>query len=265
MSFGGSLKDVKDNGGLSFHPETRAQSFDDQFLDYRNNIFDINSQMVNFAGDAKKDLTLHQSSSTNNYDFASPNSALEPNRSSDFYQDSQTMTYSPNSVSKLASAKIESRSLGKSPLNVIKKEPGFEQERRSTQVNSDKGKVKSAHNVIEQRYRNKINDKFTALQHSVPTLRVILDKRDPSMSEEGLKESHLGDLDALSDSSVNLEGLEPATKLNKGTILAKTVEYIKFLEGKNKSLTMEYQQVLARAQMLGIEVEGNFQIKEENV
>ncbi|KAF7999430.1 hypothetical protein HF325_006106 [Metschnikowia pulcherrima] len=171
------------------------------------------------------------------------------------------MTYSPNSVSKLASAKIESRSLGKSPLNVIKKEPGFEQERRSTQVNSDKGKVKSAHNVIEQRYRNKINDKFTALQHSVPTLRVILDKRDPSMSEEGLKESHLGDLDALSDSSVNLEGLEPATKLNKGTILAKTVEYIKFLEGKNKSLTMEYQQVLARAQMLGIEVEGNFQIK----
>ncbi|KAM9920973.1 hypothetical protein OXX80_011733 [Metschnikowia pulcherrima] len=85
------------------------------------------------------------------------------------------------------------------------------------------------------------------------------------MSEEGSKESHSGDSDASSDSSVNLEGLEPATKLNKGTILAKTVEYIKFLEGKNKSLTMEYQQVLARAQMLGIEVEGNFQIKEENV
>lgn len=115
----------------------------------------------------------------------------------------------------------------------------------------EKARVKLAHNVIEQRYRNKINDKFTALQNSVPTLRVLARKSsrgrsdDEDDDEEELS-THDGDL------AEDLEGLEPARKLNKGTILAKSVEYIKFLERKNDRMRMVHQQLVERARMLGI-------------
>ncbi|OBA22195.1 hypothetical protein METBIDRAFT_31142 [Metschnikowia bicuspidata var. bicuspidata NRRL YB-4993] len=127
----------------------------------------------------------------------------------------------------------------------------------ASEAPANKVKLKSSHNVIEQRYRNKINDKFTALQHSVPTLRAAVEKKDKLKVDEGIKGSELEEVSDLSDSSTSLEGLQPATKLNKGTILAKTVEYIKFLEGKNKSLTMEYEQILTRARMLGLRYDEN--------
>lgn len=62
---------------------------------------------------------------------------------------------------------------------------------------------KSAHNLIEKRYRNNLNDKIQLqqLKDAVPALRPNSD------SEE-------------------LDGLSPAHKLNKATILAKAVEYI---------------------------------------
>ena len=41
-----------------------------------------------------------------------------------------------------------------------------------------------------------------------------------------------GVLSSSMDDDIDLEGLEPARKLNKGTILAKSIEYIKFLELK---------------------------------
>lgn len=123
-------------------------------------------------------------------------------------------------------------------------------------------KVKSAHNVIEQRYRNKINDKFNALQYSVPTLRTLRGKREAKKSEDELKGSDLDDLYDLESSSGSLEGLEPATKLNKGTILAKTVEYIKFLESKNKTLLLEHQQMLLKAEMLGLRVNEDSDMRE---
>lgn len=68
------------------------------------------------------------------------------------------------------------------------------------------------HNVVEQRYRNNINDKITQLRDLVPLLRCV----------EGLPE--------------NLEGLRPAKKLNKATVLTKAIEYIQHLERKNTQL-----------------------------
>lgn len=114
----------------------------------------------------------------------------------------------------------------------------------------DKPRTKSAHNVIEQRYRNKINDKFTTLQNSVPTLRVIARKKSRSRSDDDDEEDEYYYLPPLGRE--DLEGLEPARKLNKGTILAKSVEYIKFLERKNDRMKLEHQQLVERARMLGI-------------
>lgn len=116
----------------------------------------------------------------------------------------------------------------------------------------ERPRTKSAHNVIEQRYRNKINDKFTALQNLVPTLRVIARKKPKARSDDDddddEEEYYLPQLERSED----LEGLEPARKLNKGTILAKSVEYIKFLERKNDRMKLEHQQLVERARMLGI-------------
>lgn len=115
-----------------------------------------------------------------------------------------------------------------------------------------KTRVKSAHNVIERRYRNKINDKFNDLQNTVPTLRVLAKKRSDGKDEECDDDLELN-LPSGANSD-DLEGLEPATRLSKGTILVKSVEYIKFLENKNDRMMAEHRHLLERAQMMGIEI-----------
>lgn len=123
-------------------------------------------------------------------------------------------------------------------------------------------RARSSHNVIEQRYRNKINDKFNALQNSVPSLRVVAKKRGKSLS------SALGDqrnyeydddeeeemLSQISETEEDLEGLEPAKKLNKGIILSKSVEYIRFLERKNAKIRSENELLMKQAAILGINI-----------
>lgn len=80
-------------------------------------------------------------------------------------------------------------------------------------------KEKSSHNMIEKKYRTNINDKIVALRDSVPALRVLVESGDEDQDD--------------------LEGLQPAKKLNKATILSKATEYIKHLEAKNDSLKAE--------------------------
>ncbi|KAL6451154.1 sre1 Sterol regulatory element-binding protein 1 [Candida maltosa Xu316] len=150
-------------------------------------------------------------------------------------------------------------------------------------------RIKSAHNVIEQRYRNKINDKFNALQNSVPTLRILAKKKerekmmlqqhhqDNSNEDYDSSEDEMMDSKSSSTSNTNLngntsllmgngngvnkfddidlEGLEPARKLNKGTILAKSIEYIKFLELKNDRMKQEHDELVLKARMLGLVIE----------
>lgn len=152
-------------------------------------------------------------------------------------------------------------------------------------------RIKSAHNVIEQRYRNKINDKFNALQNSVPTLRILAKKKerekylaqqhnannsnhdsnsnnedyDSSDDEMIENKSNMngtpnnsmsnGVLSSSMDDDIDLEGLEPARKLNKGTILAKSIEYIKFLELKNDRMKQEHDELILKARMLGLVID----------
>lgn len=96
-----------------------------------------------------------------------------------------------------------------------KLEPGTAKNERVPRVTKPR-KEKTSHNMIEKRYRNKINDKISILKDCVPSLR-ILEAAD----------------------SIELDGLQPAKKLNKATILAKATEYIKHLEAKNTQLAAE--------------------------
>lgn len=88
---------------------------------------------------------------------------------------------------------------------------------------------KTAHNMIEKRYRTNLNDKIAALRDSVPSLRV--------MSRGNGDEE---------DDPEDLEGLTPAHKLNKATVLSKATEYIRHLEKRNKRLQEELNACKAR-------------------
>ncbi|KAF2005597.1 hypothetical protein P154DRAFT_518355 [Amniculicola lignicola CBS 123094] len=111
--------------------------------------------------------------------------------------------------------------------------PTTSKKRKSTSEESDKvsGKgskqppiKKTAHNMIEKRYRTNLNDKIAALRDSVPSLRVM------SRVNGGTIED---------DDPEDLEGLTPAHKLNKATVLSKATEYIRHLEKRNKRLCDE--------------------------
>ncbi|CZR70071.1 related to myc-type bHLH transcription factor [Phialocephala subalpina] len=88
---------------------------------------------------------------------------------------------------------------------------------------------KTAHNMIEKRYRTNLNDKIAALRDSVPSLRVMSKKN--SRGEE-IQE--------------DLQGLTPAHKLNKATVLSKATEYIAHLEKRNKYLVKENANLKSR-------------------
>lgn len=151
----------------------------------------------------------------------------------------------------------------------INPESSIEEEFESYAMNQEpsnsknKPRVKSAHNIIEQRYRNKINDKFTALQMSVPTLRVATRRKKKSVTDADEDDDEESVFEFSSNPNnkseviEDLEGLEPARKLNKGTILTKSIEYIKFLELKNSKMKQEHEELIMKAKLLGIEIDND--------
>lgn len=80
-------------------------------------------------------------------------------------------------------------------------------------------KEKTSHNMIEKRYRTNINEKILALRDCVPSLRCVVDG-SPTAEKD-------------------LDGLTPASRLNKATVLTKATEYILHLQSKNDSLLKE--------------------------
>jgi hypothetical protein len=98
-----------------------------------------------------------------------------------------------------------------------------------------KGPKKTAHNMIEKRYRTNLNDKIAALRDSVPSLRVM-------------SRSAIGGEDE--DDDEDLEGLAPAHKLNKATVLSKATEYIRHLEKRNDRLRNENDSLKSRLNQL---------------
>ncbi|KAI8144952.1 hypothetical protein BJV82DRAFT_606870 [Fennellomyces sp. T-0311] len=94
---------------------------------------------------------------------------------------------------------------------------------------------KVAHNAIERRYRNNINDRIQDLKNVVPALY-----RAKIKEKTG---GHDGDDDSDEDSGEQeiVEGVEVAKKLNKATILRKATEYILFLRQTNDLADRENQ------------------------
>ncbi|AEO64225.1 d5899ee2-3b50-4769-9a91-aaefe7f10ba4 [Thermothielavioides terrestris] len=90
---------------------------------------------------------------------------------------------------------------------------------------------KTAHNMIEKRYRTNLNDKIAALRDSVPSLRIMCKSARGEDTTEDREELH---------------GLTPAHKLNKATVLSKATEYIRHLEKRNNRLIEENNSMQAR-------------------
>lgn len=78
---------------------------------------------------------------------------------------------------------------------------------------------KTSHNQIERKYRTNINSKIMMLRDAVPALRIA--SGGSSLKVE------------------DLEGLTPALKLNKASVLTKATEYIHHLEKKNDMLMQQ--------------------------
>ncbi|OBT51679.1 hypothetical protein VE04_08855, partial [Pseudogymnoascus sp. 24MN13] len=114
--------------------------------------------------------------------------------------------------------------------NVITRPPEPNEKEKATRPASAPVK-KTAHNMIEKRYRTNLNDKILALRDSVPSLRVMTKS---ARGSDGSTEVE------------DLEGLIPAHKLNKATVLSKATEYIRHLEKRSKRLAEENESMKAR-------------------
>jgi uncharacterized protein DUF2014/helix-loop-helix DNA-binding protein len=92
------------------------------------------------------------------------------------------------------------------------------------------GAKKTSHNMIEKRYRTNLNDKIAALRDCVPALRIMSKSNDPN------------------DDNEDLEGLAPAHKLNKATVLSKATEYIKHLQKQKNQMEAEIAELRIRVE-----------------
>lgn len=117
------------------------------------------------------------------------------------------------------------------------KQPVKEEEKKpvvtaASKVTKPGRKDKISHNQIERKYRTNINTKILALRDAVPSLRIAAGANDVSVAD--------------------LEGLSPASKLNKASVLDKATEYIKHLEKKNEALLQDnrkFQRLIQEANL----------------
>lgn len=123
---------------------------------------------------------------------------------------------------------------------------------------------KVAHNAIERRYRNNINDRISELKKVVPALNQAKNRekkwnssdKDEDESADDENEENAGDDDII-------EGVEVARKLNKATILHKATDYIHHLKHTNELAEQEnqaLQQILAQLPG-GAKVLAHFQVQ----
>lgn len=95
---------------------------------------------------------------------------------------------------------------------------------------------KSAHNAIERRYRNNINDRIAELKNAVPAL--LYAKVKDNTNRPGQKRQQQEDEDE-EDGEEYIDGVAVATKLNKATILRKATEYIEHLKQQSNTMKQE--------------------------
>ncbi|KAJ2090550.1 hypothetical protein IW138_002557 [Coemansia sp. RSA 986] len=112
---------------------------------------------------------------------------------------------------------------------------------------------KVAHNAIERRYRNNINDRIRDLRNSVPALQNIrpkANKHHPGIDiNNDDNDDGIDDDNDNEESAIVVDGVEAATKLNKATVLGKSTEYIYHLRRNNdlyKRESLYLQEILRK-------------------
>lgn len=115
---------------------------------------------------------------------------------------------------------------------------------------------KTAHNMIEKRYRTNLNDKITALRDSVPSLRIISRKNSRGEEAEedlqGLTPAHKLNKVCLTPQPYTISSNIKLTNVLKATVLSKATEYIAHLEKRNKSLVKENAALKSRVEAFEI-------------
>lgn len=104
---------------------------------------------------------------------------------------------------------------------------------------------KVAHNAIERRYRNNINDRIRELQQVVPALCREID-HDTKNGNNQHNACDDDDMDELQEE----DGVPVAKKLNKATILQKATEYIHYLKYSQQLLKQENDMLQQMVQAL---------------
>jgi len=120
---------------------------------------------------------------------------------------------------------------------------------------SGKPLKKTAHNMIEKRYRTNLNDKIALLRDSVPSLRVAAKGKGRSAKDEdlqGLTPAHkLNKVNTPSSTASN------PTNFSKATVLSKATEYIAHLEKRNKVIEKENAILKSRVEAFEILIQNH--------
>ncbi|EGV61516.1 hypothetical protein CANTEDRAFT_107875 [Yamadazyma tenuis ATCC 10573] len=156
----------------------------------------------------------------NNYSDAMHSSGSSQNDSSGLTPLSQQYSSAQTSPENIAKAESDDDF----PKKGARTQGNGERKTSGVKINakSNGGRVKrdkASHNVIEKKYRTNINTKILMLRDAVPSLRIASGVPGVSVAD--------------------LEGLTPAAKLNKASVLTKATEYIQHLEKKNEMLRQQ--------------------------
>ncbi|GAB5593254.1 hypothetical protein Unana1_08154 [Umbelopsis nana] len=194
-----------------------------------------------FNSPVQKDMDQVPSVLENSYPRFNPNVKLETasavsSPSYDTLSDQQTSSMSPqNQQASMSAPAMNIPASTPKPVAAVPSVTIFQPEFASptaydnpttaqSSTPPEKPEKKVAHNAIERRYRNNINDRIAELKSVVPALvhakvKTGVKRNQPNDEEE----------DDDDDAEV-LDGVAVATKLNKATILRKATEYIVHLK-----------------------------------